>query len=208
MDVFFGDYSCQERYEFYIEQVPATNYYDSHYWDLNVLRKVINKNVSCSGWDCTFTWEEIKEEGKNFIYIFPPAPFSDFYTFWGEKIKINHLGGLSAGAIAGIVIGCVFFLAIVITLISVCYCCAKGKRCYNCCPCCACCCCRRPYEASVPVPVGIVNVQVQQPVYPTPVPVVNYGVGVPPHVYPDPAYPAQVYQPGIASVPYSSGAFV
>ena len=50
MYVFFGDSSCKERYEFYIEQVPATNYYDSHYWDLNVLRKVINKNVSCSGW--------------------------------------------------------------------------------------------------------------------------------------------------------------
>lgn len=214
MNVFFGDYTCKERYEFYIEQVPATTYYDPNYWNLEKLRKVINRNVSCSGEDCTFTWEEIKEEGKNFIYIFPPAPFPDFYTFWDEKIKITHLGSklgeLSKGAIAGIIIGCIFFLAIIITLISVFCCCSKGNRCYNCCPCCACCCyCKRPYPDSPPVPVGSVQVQVQQPIYPTPVPVVNnYGGAVPSPVYPNPAYPTPVYQPEIGSVPYSSSAFV
>ena len=51
MDLFHGLPSSQESYEFFIEQVPATTYYDPHYWDLTVLRKVINKNVSCSGDD-------------------------------------------------------------------------------------------------------------------------------------------------------------
>ena len=99
MDLFYGSLSDRESYEFFIEQVPANTYYDSYYWDLTILHKVINKNVSCSGDDCTFKWEEIKEEGKNFIYIYPPPPYDNFYTFWGEKIKITHLGGsgLSAG---------------------------------------------------------------------------------------------------------------
>ena len=210
MDLFFGDYLCKERYEFYIEQVPATTYYDAFYWNLNNLRKVVNKNVTCSGGDCTFSLEEIKEEDKNFIYIYPPAPFVDFYTMWGNKIKIKHLGGteLSAGAIIGIVIGCLVVIAAVIALVSCCCCCAKGSRYYNCCPGCACCCCRRTYAVNVPAPVATVQVQVQQPVYPVPTPVVNYADAVPPPAYPTPVYPPPTYQPEIGAVPYSSSNFV
>ena len=209
MDVFFGDSKCQEQYEFYIEQVPATSYYDPNYWNLANLRKVINKNVSCSGGDCTFTWEEIKEEGKNFIFIYPPAPFDDFYTFWGEKIKITHLGGgLSAGAIVGIVFGCLAFVVIlIIIIVCCCGCCRQGgccyTCCYNCCPSCICCCscCGGGPVVGVPSYGGVV--QVQPAVVPQVVPVTNYGVGVPPPVYPPPAYPPTVtvypdpvYQPG------------
>ena len=135
MDLFYGSLSDRESYEFFIEQVPANTYYDPYYWDLTILHKVINKNVSCSGDDCTFKWEEIKEEGKNFIYIYPPPPYDNFYTFWGEKIKITHLGGsgLSAGAIIGIVFGCIFFIVIIILLIVCCCCCRNGNTCYACC---------------------------------------------------------------------------
>ena len=67
--------------------------------DLTILLKVINRIVAWSGGDYTFTLEEIKEEGKNFIYTYPPTPYDSFYSFWGEKIKITHLGGsgLSVG---------------------------------------------------------------------------------------------------------------
>ncbi len=102
MDLFFG--GSTSSYEFQIDQVPATTYYDQDYWD--GLRTVVNKNVTCSRREtCKFSWEEIKREGNNYIYIIVPAPFSDFYSFWGNKIKISNTGGLSSGAIAGIVIG-------------------------------------------------------------------------------------------------------
>ena len=209
MDLFYGSLSDRESYEFFIEQVPANTYYDSYYWDLTILHKVINKNVSCSSGDCTFKWEEIRAEGKNFIYIYPPTPFDGFYTMWGNKIKITHLGGgLSAGAIVGIVFGCLAFIVILIILIVCCCgCCRQGSACYtccyNCCPSCICCCscCGNGAVVGVPPYGGIV--QVQPAVVPQVVPVTNYGVGVPPPVYPPPAYPPTVtvypdpvYQPG------------
>ena len=221
MDLFHGLPSSQESYEFFIEQVPATTYYDPHYWDLTVLRKVINKNVSCSSGDCTFKWEEIKAEGKKFIYIYPPTPYDDFYSFWGEKIKITHLGGsseLSAGAIVGIVFGCIFFIVIIILLIACCCCCKNGNTCYtccyHCCPSCICCCtcCGRSYGPTVPVPVAPVTpvvppygavVQVQpQPVIPPSVPIADYGAVVPPTTYPPTVYPEPVYQPGFVPPSY------
>ena len=59
----------------------------------------------------TFSWKEIKEEGKKYIYMICPEPFSGFYSFWGYKIKIKNLGGkLSAGTIVGIIIGCLVFI--------------------------------------------------------------------------------------------------
>ena len=209
MDLFFGEPSCKEKYEFYIEQVPTKSYSDPYYWSFENLRKVTNKNVSCSGEDCTFTWEEIVEKGNYFIYIYPPTPFDGFYTMWGNKIKITHLGGgLGAGAIVGIVFGCLILLVILIILISCCCgCCRQGSACYtccyNCCPSCICCCscCGRGAVVGVPPYGGVV--QVQPAVVPQVVPVTNYGVGVPPPVYPPPAYPPTVtvypdpvYQPG------------
>lgn len=208
MDLFFGGNT--NRYDFYIEQVPATSYYDPYYWDLDHLRFVENGNVTCdSDRECTFTWEEIKEEGKNFIFIIPPAPFDDFYTFWDKKIKIKNPGGeLSGGAIAGIVIGCILFAALAITLIAIAGCCCCNKSCGDCCPSCACCaccfCCNRIHYMTG---MGI-NVQVQPAILPPPASVPVYPAQVPPPVYPQPIYPTPAYQPGIAPAPYSSAAFV
>ena len=116
MDLFFG--SDKSKYGFYIKQVEANNYYDSDSWDSTLSNKVINKNASCDDdGDCTFSWDEIKEEGKNYIYIHLPEPFNGFFTTWDEKIKIKHLGGLSDGAIAGIVLGCLAFVGIIAAII-------------------------------------------------------------------------------------------
>ena len=145
MDLFFG--SNRNSYEFYIDQVPASTYYDTYYW--NSLRKVKNSNVTCdSGRYCIFTWQEIKKEGNNYIYINPPAPFSDFYTFWGNKIKIVNTGGLSTGEILGIVFGVIAFIAILAVLIF--YCCRRKR--YN------------GFEIQT-------NNTVQQPVYQPPSPI-------------------------------------
>ena len=203
MDLFFGS-TDRSSYNFSIQQVPATSYYDPYYWDLDHLVFYNNKNVSCSGSEvCTFSWDEIKKEGMNYIYIYPPAPFDDFYTFWDNKIKITHLGGLSGGAIAGIVIGCILFGGMIITLLVICCCCMNNKSCYDCCPCCACCLCcgvcnRSRYITGVGVSV------VQPPIYPAVVPAPIYQTPVMPNVYVEPAYPAPGYPPGVANVPYSS----
>ena len=212
MDLFFGDSSSRSSYSFYIEQVPATSYYDPYYWDLDKLRYVTNKNVSCGNHDvCTFTWEEIKEEGKNFIFIYPPAPFDNFYTFWDEKIKITHPGGLSGGAIAGIVIACIFFAAIFITLIAVCCCCSRNRSCYDCCPCCSCCYCCYACNRRYTRDVVSVSGGIPQPIYPPVNPAPVYPAPIPAQVYPQPIYPqtVPVYpQPGIVPAPYSSNAFI
>ena len=190
MDLFYGS-SDTDSYTFKIDQVPASNYYDPDCW--NNLRIVTNKNVTKSGDDYTFSWEEIKQEGKNYIYIFPPAPFPDFYTFWGEKIKITNLGGgLSTGAIIGIVLGVIFFIIILIILIFVCCYCCKCGNCCLCCRCCSCCPCCRRYNY---------NVQVNQPIYPQPV---YSQPAYPQPVYPQPVYPQPVYpQPAYPQPAYS-----
>ena len=200
MDLFFGDAQSKSKYEFYIEQVPANNYYDSTYWNINNLRKVTDTKVSCeSDGECTFSWEEIKKEGMNYIYIIPIEPFYGFYTLYDEEIEIEHLGGgLSAGAIAGIVIGCVAFVAIIVIIIVCCCCrCNPGCQtcCYNCCPCCHCCFCCCPNRTVRPGIItgpSAVSVAVANPIYPQP-------------VYPQPVYPQPVYQPAI---PYSSGGYI
>ena len=171
MDLFFG--GNRNTYEFYIDQVPASSYYDSIYW--NSLRKVKNSNVTCSRGDyCTFTWQEIKKEGNTYIYIIPPEPFTNFYSFWGYKIKIINTGGLSTGEIVGIVFGVVGFLAILGVII---YCCCYRKR---------------NYGLEVPA-----NNTVQQPVYQPPVQ--NYQSPDPIYQPPGPAYqtPVQPYPQGI-----------
>ena len=191
----------KSKYVFYIEQVPANSYHDSTYWDKSKLREVINRNVSCDDdGECTFSWDEIKEEGKNFIYIIPRNP--DFsFTFFGNKIKIKHLGGLSDGAIAGIVLGCLAFVGIIAAIIG-CLCCKTNPRCYTCCyrccPCCHCClCCCRSTQYAIN---GTVHVQVPPAVIPAPVPAV-----IPDPYYPQPVYPQPAYAP---AAPYSSGAYI
>jgi hypothetical protein len=201
MDLFFG--GQKSFYNFYIDQVPASLYYEPTYW--NNLREVKNENVSCGSNDvCTFKWEEIKKEGNKYIFIKTPAPFDNFYSFWGNKIKIENVGGkLSVGAIIGIVFGVIVFIAIFVVIISCCCCyCSQTNRCNRCslcCPCCNCCCCRRMYY-----PTTIhTNIPYQQQVYPAPVPV---PVAVSPAYNPAPAYPVpgQVYpqaQPVYSAVP-------
>jgi hypothetical protein len=184
-------------YEFYIEQVQVSSYYDSTYWEH--LRKVKNANVSCDiHKDCTYKWEEIKKEGSTYIYIIPLAPYPEFYSFWGKQIEIKQVGGgLSVGAIVGIVLGVIAFIVILVILISCCCCyCSHNSRSCLCCQCCNCCCCRRRYYGA--------NIAYSQPVYPAPVPV---PVPVAP-VYPTPTQvypvPGQVYpqaQPVYSVVP-------
>ena len=123
MDLFFGDYDDRKSYKFQIDQVPASTYYDYQYW--NNLRTVVNKNVTESRSRVyIFKWEEIKKSGNTYIYINVPAPFDDFYSFWGNKIKITNTGGLSDGEIAGIVIGVIVPIIILVAIIIYC----KKKR--------------------------------------------------------------------------------
>ena len=119
-----------------------------------------------------------KKSGNTHIFIDPPEPFTGFYSSWGEKIKITHIGdsdGLSAGAIVGIVFACLFFIAIIVLLIVFCCCCNGDTTgcCYRCCPSCTLCCCPSRYRvAPVPYPVSYgtgMQVAIQQPVYGTPV---------------------------------------
>ena len=182
----FSDGS-KERYDFYIDQVPASNFHDNYYW--TGLRKVTNKKVSCDDDKCTFRWDEIKQAGNNYIYIKPVEPYNSQY--WYDIIKIKNLGGLSLGAIVGIVFGCIVFAAIASIIISY-YCCKRNARCYNYCRCCGCCPCYRQKGYT-----GAYNtsVQIQPAIYPkplvipgvvpspTPVPVYPNAVGFPPSGY-------------------------
>ena len=191
----------KDEYKFQIGQISSNSPYDVSSWEN--LHTVINKNVSCDdfGDECTFTWDEVKQDGKNYIYIIPSKPS---YSLWDGKIKIKHLGGLSAGAIVGIVFGCLAIFAIIITVISCC-CCRLNPSCYGCCyrccpscACagCACChCCGRPLNARTniqiqpPVVVPVTNA-VYPPQYPMPYP--SAEVVVSPQVYPQPI----IQQPG------------
>ena len=97
LDLFFSN--DRSNYIFNIDQIPATTYNAQYYWDH--LRTVVNKNVTCSSTHiCKFSWEEIKREVNNYIYIEASAHFWGYYSTWRKEITI-----LSSGAIAGIVIG-------------------------------------------------------------------------------------------------------
>ena len=83
MDLFLS-HENTISYTFQIEQV------DSWYW--NNLRTVINNKVTGSKSNRISKWEEIKQEGKKFIYIILPEPFESFYSFFREEIKIKNTG--------------------------------------------------------------------------------------------------------------------
>jgi hypothetical protein len=193
MDLFFG--GDRTKYQFRIGQVSATKY--SGDWES--LPLVTNKNVVCDFDDeCVFSWSEIKEAGKNSIYIIPLPPYG--YTTWDKEIEIEHLGGLSGGAIAGIVLGCIAFVGIIAAIIGCC-CCKLNPRCYTCCytccPCCHCClCCCRSSQYGISTAV-----QISPGIMPGPVPV---SVPVSAPFYPQPVPP--VYPP--PGVPYSSAAYI
>ena len=89
MDLFFGDPITRTQYQFEIGQVSTASYSDSYYW--SHLMAVTNKNVTCDSIHiCTFTWEEKKQTGNTYIFIYPPEPYTGFYSSLGEKIKINY----------------------------------------------------------------------------------------------------------------------
>ena len=187
MDLFHG--SVPKYYEFQIDQVPASSYYEGSYW--STLRQVKNANVSCTiDRDCRYKWEEIKKEGNKYIYIIPSEPFIGYYSFWGNKIKIINTGGkISAGAIVAIVFAVVVIIAIFIVIIAVCCCHCSCRNGYGGC----CCCCRTTYYGATTIQA---NIPYQQPVYPAPVPVsVPAPVAVSPvYPVPGPVYPqAQLF---------------
>ncbi len=131
-----------------------------------------NANVSCSGYNCAFTWNEIKRSGSKYIFIIPPSPFSS-YELFEKTIKIRHMGGLSAGQIAGIVVGVVVFVALLALII---YCCIK----------------RQIRGAVIPQPEVTITTYTQPIVTTTPI------ISVPPPAYPSPVQPiyqAPPYQP-------------
>ena len=188
MNLFFSSY--RDSYTFQIGQITASSYYDPNC--LNNLQTVINKNLTSKDTfdDSTFTWEEVKEEGKNYIFIITKEPYSGFFSSYGNKIKISNKGGLSSGSIAGIVVSVVLFVLIIVLIILLCrYC----HQCCSCCSCCDCCCgcnCFLPIKRnySVVIPTPNIQVQVQQPIYPQP-------------VYPQPVYQQPVYQEPVYQQP-------
>ena len=132
------------RYDMKIGQVSASNHYDQKEW--NSLTSFTNENRTCNSRKyCIFTWEEIKQKGNNFIYILPSEPYSGYYSNDGKKIKISMIEegkkkeeekkeqegtkesdvkkeeqggkGLGAGAIVGIVFGCVGIISLIISII-------------------------------------------------------------------------------------------
>lgn len=123
MDLFFGTSSEQSSYKFQKGQVSASSYSDDYAW--NSLPTVINTNVTRDGSDYIFSWTEVKEEGKNYLFIIPPAPFYNYYSFWGNKIKIKNTGGMSTASIVWMVVGITLSLIVVIVLV-VCF--IKRKR--------------------------------------------------------------------------------
>ena len=188
MNLFFSSY--RDSYTFQIGQVTASSYYDPNCW--NNLQTVINKNITYDkGDNYIITWEEIKEEGNNYIFIIPKEPYSGFFSSLDNEIKISNVGGLSAGAIAGIVVGVVAFVLIIVLIILLCrYC----NQCCNCCSCCSCCCgcnCSLPIKTNyrVVIPTPNIQVQVQQPVNPQPT------------VYPQPVNQEPVYQQPVIQQP-------
>ena len=108
----------KNSYTFYIGQKYATNIEYDSYW--TYLNSVTNRNYTCSGFYCYYPWNEIKQAGTNYILIIPLEPFTGFYSNHGELIKVNHLGGLSAGAIVGIVFGCIGGVVLLIVIIIKC----------------------------------------------------------------------------------------
>ena len=114
----------KNSYTFKIGQKYATDIKNDYYWQN--LTEVVNKNYTSSSFSYYYyPWNEIKQAGTNYVLIIPPAPFSSFYSFYENKIKVNHLGGLSAGAIVGIVFGCVGGVVLLIVLL---YCCCCRQK--------------------------------------------------------------------------------
>ena len=117
MDYFFADGDEKNRYRFHIGQVSASSYSDSTYWDN--LPLVENRNLTDESLhDYVFSWEEIKQEGKKYIFIIPLEPYSGF-TFFDEKVKIKHTWGLSSAEKRAIILGIILPAIIIIIILAI-----------------------------------------------------------------------------------------
>ena len=114
--------SSRFKYTYEIGQVFALSSFIEGDSGWNSLHTVTNGNYSCdSSYYCYFKWNETKQFGKNYIFIIPSRPYTYFDSnYYNNKIKVNHLGGLSAGAIVGIVFGCIGGVVLLIVIIYKC----------------------------------------------------------------------------------------
>ncbi len=172
--------SYTQSYSFSIGQVWSSNPPDSSLWDSLPTVSSGGKNHSCGFTDyCYFNWNETKRSGANYLFIIPSEPYTGFFSRDGNYIKVNHLGGLSTGAIVGIVFGCIGGVVLIVIII---YCC---------------CCRQKPNYGITNPPAALTSVQ---PIVPTTVepiitvppiapvtvqPIVTYGPPPPqPYVHP------------------------
>ena len=125
MDLFFASDQEREEYTFNLEQVSFTSHPSATYWD--TMREVTAKDKEIHSDDYTFKWDEIKQPGSTYIYIKTPAPFSDYYSYWGYKIKVKNAGGVNA---LPIVLGIVIPLIVIIIIIII-VCVVKKRSQYN-----------------------------------------------------------------------------
>ena len=117
LDLFFSN---KYSYTFQIGQTTSTSYLDLNKWES--LPKETSSDLSCDITKyCTVKYQTTKDIGANYIYIIPLIPQDTIIT-WNKDIKIAQTGGLSGGAIAGIVIGCVAGAVILIIILYFCCC--------------------------------------------------------------------------------------
>jgi len=119
MDLNRASSSVRKSYTFEIGQVTSSYYgFDSDWRSLNT---VTSYDVKCDSYNyCTFKWSEQKKSGTYQMFIIPPAPYTNFNWYTDNRIKVNHTGGLSTGAIVGIVFGCIGGVVLLIVLIYKC----------------------------------------------------------------------------------------
>ena len=111
--------SSSSSFTFQIGQVSVSSYEDYYTWDK--LRTVTNKNCIYSGLtEDTFSWIEFKEEGKNYLFIIAPEPYSSYKFFGVSKIIIKNKGQLSIVTKVWIVVGISLpLIAVIVLVISV-----------------------------------------------------------------------------------------
>lgn len=121
LDLFLS--SNRDSYSFQMDQTSSTSYYDDNMW--NTLTERTSNDLSCdSSKYCTAKYQTTKKAGANLIFIIPQIP-NDFPKYWNNEIKVAQTGGLTAGAIAGVVIGCI--AGAVILIIIMYYCCCRDQ---------------------------------------------------------------------------------
>ena len=189
---FFADTSLQQQqYQFFLSQVSFTSHPENSYWDTD-LDQVTATDKEGDTDKTTFKYDVNKQPGSTYIYIKLPTPFPDFYTFWGNTIKIKNAGGSNLSVLI-IVLAIILPIIIIITIIIIiCCCCIRRKRYYA----------GRiqPIPVVTPQPV-YVQQNVAQPIYPVyqtasvqqNLPQANYQYINAQPIYPQPNYQQQNY---------------